>query len=594
MAKASSKPRREAAKQLLADRRRTSRRFFAVLLNRSESRLSGVETELIARWPFLLFLSCLVMLPLVVLLRVVHAHTVLSDSTPVVVVGLLVGFVAAGGSVGLMWHRARRTRRRSAARGDVIGLVASVIAAPAALECAAAVTTAFWHRGLIGASGAPADLGVSERYYVHEMARSLEFLGIGDTVTWDAGVHFEGRAVGVIVIVLKAVLLLPLIRQVTSAYQWLVAGPAPTRDARQQVVVRDFGAEYLGPLWGYTAVWTVAVVASTWPPVVRVSSQVADRLARAADDRLPPVAELPVLGRTDLPDADTVSGWLSVAGTVVQWVVLVVALGLCCAVFLLTVTVVVNSHYVSPEYIGAALASVVAWSAVATLLGAAATWLLVDSGLATTDPPSSDRASTWPLLQFQSWSLVSALPGLKAPEVLGWTRPMVVDGWPAVLVQVGYRISAFVAIACVPWLVAALRRSLDTAPSQVVPPLQSAQRLAQALALFAAVLSTTDESVGPATAAVKRIRAHADAVRSTFGPGPVSAAADAAVATATDCFDKIYGGRWWHADSRTTGSVDDARARLEECRTALVCKSSAALRQADPLLTTPGAHASGP
>ncbi len=541
-----------------------------------------------ARWPLLLLLSGIVMLPLVGLLRVLHSHTVLSDSTPVVVLGLLVGFVAAASSAGLMWHGARRARRRNVARGYAIGLVFSVIAAPAAIESAAAWTTAFWHRGLIGASGAPASLAVSERYYVYEMCRSLEFLGIGDTARWDVGVHFDGETVGVIVIILKAVLLLPLIRLATSAYQWLAAGPAPPREATPPTYVSDDGAEFLGPLWVGTAVSTVAAVAVMWSLPVRWLGERADWLAHQIDDRLPPVAELPVLGRTVLPDASTLSGWLVVAGTVVQWAVVVAAMVLCCIVFLLIVTSVVNSHYTARESIGATLASVVAWLAVATVLGAAATGLLVNSGLATTDPPSSDRADPWSLLELQLWSLVSALPGLKATEVLGWERPLAVEGWPAVLLHVGYRVSALVTIVGVPWLVAALWRYVDKPPLQASPPLQSAQRLAQGLAAFEAALSTSDESVHPASAALKRVRLYAGEVRSTFGPGSVSTAAEAAVAVATDCFNIVYRGSWRQGKGGTVRSVDDARAWVEQRRTDFICASSTALRQATPVIAAPG------
>lgn len=565
----------------LASRWQTIQLVFEIFRHTSGRGMASLEQDLARRWLFLVLLSLVIAIIITAPLRWWNSVSVTGNSTfwatyPSVITGLLVAI----SSVLALWVGAKQTRHTN--RGYVIGILASVIAAFVSIESAAALTTALWSSGVVTATDTPVSLWATEQYYLREMAKSLGFLGVGDAVQWDIGVDFRDMTVGVIVITLKAVLLLPLVRFVTSAYRWLVNGPTMTlaRDTNpnSNFDYIDAGGLFLACIW--SAIFTLVCLVLTWsPPLtpVRWVQEGSDWLAIRLDERLPQDIVVPIIEKP-LPEIDTLFGW---AGASIQWLAVLIAMFICFGIFVALAAIIVNSHDVDLPPIGTALVVAVLWIPIAAALSAAATGLLVHSGLPTTEPPLAERDTRWSLVEYQLWGFVDAIPGLKATEAFGWARPLTVEGWPAVLFHIGFRLSALLLLVGIPWLVAAWWGHLRMAPKEVLP-LHGAELLSEGLLSLEVTLSADRKSVGPASDALRQVKRCADTVRLTFGPGPVSSSAKAAVATAEECWYAVYGG-FGHRKAKTASDlVPDAQARIEERRRAFVTVASAEMRGATP------------
>ncbi|MEU0885884.1 hypothetical protein ABZ345_45535 [Lentzea sp. NPDC005914] len=544
-------------------------RYFRILFQFTNRALDPMDEGLTDAWPAVVFLSALVALPVTALVRGAHMLTLSHHNNLIVLIGLLPGFIISAISLtALTWGSRQAQRAARPERAYVIGLLASVVALLVTVESVAGILAALWHLGVITSQpGVTPSLWSSERYFIWHILKSFPFLKIDQAFNWGEPRGPGGIFTGVSVVIIKIVLLLPLLRIAKGAYWWLRTKPNREYESDDfelnRVPVILLGALLLS--WGYLTI--------IWPP-----NSIA---TRKLEEYLPDSVE--VASRNISLD------WIPAT---IQWLPLGVMMVACWTIGLALLLAVYGSME-SIWSITLVIVSVLLWIPLLTVLSAAASLLLVRSGLANSVPPLPANTQITVGLENLLWGFFDAVPALDITRTLHWERPPVFAGWQVGLISMMFRFFALVALLTLPWLLAKLIHLYRPHDDMPVPAIYSAR-------LFTATLAALDKSL----LRVERMRKDESGVTigdsrlpkqlsdletccrrvaDAFGVGPVAVAATQALAAAESRFNDVFSDNSPnHTGPSTTDRVAPSRAELLSRWQTFVAAATTALDEAVP------------
>lgn len=207
---------------------------------------------------------------------------------------------------------------------------------------------------------------------------------------------------------------------------------------------------------------------------------------------------------------------------------------ICICLFLapvIALLLTIHARLVGVPLLLAAGTGACAWLLTATMIAASSLWLIVRFGWAQAAPGSLEARSFRGVLEGQLWALADVVPGLDIAGTLGWSRPSVIQGSVVGVILVGFRMSAFVVLVMLSFLLVRLGHEHLRDPWRPLP-VDSAREYARLLRSLESKLQTPEAMAASdriILGEMTRLRACRRAVSLAFGDGAVSAAADTAL-----------------------------------------------------------------
>jgi hypothetical protein len=288
-----------------------------------------------------------------------------------------------------------------------------------ALETFAGLTELLWSRGLLFSTSAlHPDMWTTERFYAWHLTNAIPVLDVPKTLGWNRPVTFTGYWSGVLLLVFKIVLLLPLLGIITASYQLL-------RD-RQINQTRKLEKRY--PQHHYRSSPYLLPIHLLLPGAVLM---------------IGPVIAYIIL-RFLVSDSSPINRWL-VFNSPVTWAWdAIQILGIACILLQ-----VARAHFIqnlSTKVVyamgGMQSSALVVMRRIrslilATLAACAVTIALPASGVVHAVPALQQGDDVAATIEWYSWHLADTIPFIEAPQSLNWSLQFeFVDAWSRVLLLI--------------------------------------------------------------------------------------------------------------------------------------------------------------
>jgi hypothetical protein len=464
--------------------------------------------------------------------------------------GILVsGFLLTCALVWVYW----RARSRS---GDmvpyVVGALIGSLAACVALEAFSAGQLLLWRGGDVRAvpgAGHP-DLWQVELLYGWHLLDSVPLLSVAKTLRFDEPALFADHVSGMLLLLFKLLVLLPLVGIVLSGYRVAEQELGKVRQAKARLAERAkrraFGDSRDSDIWaaavffGFLAAVTALLVWGALNPASPLSGLVARVLP----------GQVAIAGTTI--SLAWVDAWaLPVLGAVL--------IGLCLLGALSILAFLMLDPPGARASRGGRTAAVSTSLLMTTAVVVGATVLLIRTQLSRPSGGVGDGQVLWTAVAFPLWHLLDALPGLDIPQTLHWRLAHDLDDvWSGIALLLYKAVLVFGLV----YLTSRIRRGLSAGPGTlaVVPAFDALahEAGAQLDGYERECLSGNPWRLGQdISAVVHRVEGASTDVQALFGAGAVAEHVDRIVDLLETRRGRIF-----------TSRDDDLRARVAADRIA--------------------------